>query len=102
MLWAYLVVYTLGRVWIEGLRVDEAQIVLGVRLNVWTSILVMVVGVIGFLVTSRRGPSDQIHRTAQDAPAPGAGDPTAPAPGAKDTSHETADSGENPVTTLPT
>lgn len=107
VLWAYLVVYTLGRVWIEGLRVDEARIVLGVRLNVWTSILVMVVGVIGFLVTSRRGPSDQIRRTAQNAPAPGAQDPATPAPGAQDASHDTTDSGEDdsgedPVTTLPT
>ena len=39
LMWAYLMVYTSGRVWIELLRVDEAHRILGLRLNVWTSIL---------------------------------------------------------------
>jgi prolipoprotein diacylglyceryltransferase len=37
--------YTAGRVWIENLRVDDVQMndVLGLRLNVWTSIVLFVV-----------------------------------------------------------
>ena len=41
----YLSYYTLGRVWIEALRIDDAEHILGLRLNVWTSILVFLVGV---------------------------------------------------------
>ena len=45
----YIVGYTAGRAWIEDLRVDEVQLndVLGLRLNVWTSIVLFVVGVSG-------------------------------------------------------
>ncbi|UFU08095.1 prolipoprotein diacylglyceryl transferase [Ruania halotolerans] len=54
--WLYVFVYTLGRVWIEMLRIDEAEMVLGLRLNVWTSILVGVVALVIFVVLSRRYP----------------------------------------------
>lgn len=40
----YLSYYTLGRVWIEALRIDDAEHILGLRLNVWTSVLVFAVG----------------------------------------------------------
>ena len=33
----YVMGYTLGRVWIEALRTDHANHILGLRLNVWTS-----------------------------------------------------------------
>lgn len=36
----YVMIYTSGRVWIEYLRIDTAQYVLGFRLNVWTSLIV--------------------------------------------------------------
>ena len=45
-------VYTSGRVWIELLRVDEAHRILGLRLNVWTSILVFLIGLAGYVMTS--------------------------------------------------
>lgn len=51
----YVVGYTLGRVWIEMMRVDEANHVLGLRLNVWTSLLVLAFGLAWF-VLARRGP----------------------------------------------
>jgi prolipoprotein diacylglyceryl transferase len=54
--WAYVVVYTLGRVWIEMLRIDDAEHVLGLRLNVWTSMLVCLLGVAGFVLSARRHP----------------------------------------------
>jgi prolipoprotein diacylglyceryl transferase len=54
--WGYLVLYTLGRVWIEALRVDPAEQVLGLRLNIWTSLLVCALGVVGFIVSARRHP----------------------------------------------
>ncbi len=54
--WAYVVVYTLGRVWIEMLRIDTAEQVLGLRLNVWTSIIVALLGAVAFVISTRRRP----------------------------------------------
>ena len=36
----YVLLYCSGRIWIEALRIDSANTVLGLRLNVWTSLLV--------------------------------------------------------------
>jgi prolipoprotein diacylglyceryl transferase len=60
MFWLYAAYYTLGRVWIETLRIDDAEMVtlFGVtqRLNVWTSIAVFVVSlaILVFLAVKRR------------------------------------------------
>ncbi len=61
----YLMGYTLGRVWIEMLRIDAASIVLGLRLNVWTSIVVFAFGAGWWWYLGRR------HRriTGQSGPA---------------------------------
>jgi prolipoprotein diacylglyceryl transferase len=54
----YVMGYTLGRGWIEYLRVDNVQLedVLGLRFNVWTSIVLFVAAFIYFVVSSRRHP----------------------------------------------
>ena len=52
--WLYVALYTLGRVWIETLRIDEAELVLGLRLNVWTSIVVFAVALTVFVVLGVR------------------------------------------------
>ncbi|SPT52391.1 Prolipoprotein diacylglyceryl transferase [Actinomyces bovis] len=62
IMWAYMMVYTAGRAWIEMLRVDDAQLIAGLRLNVWTSLLVFLAGLLGYIWTSRRGPSDAVRR----------------------------------------
>src|SRR6185369_2397304 len=46
----YVMGYTAGRVWIEMLRIDTANHILGLRLNVWTSILVFAGGLAYFLL----------------------------------------------------
>ncbi|MFP5345701.1 MAG: prolipoprotein diacylglyceryl transferase [Actinomycetes bacterium] len=72
--WAYVVLYTLGRVWIEALRIDEAEHVLGLRLNIWTSVGVCLLGVVGFVVSARRHPGRETsvylrgRRPGEDAP----------------------------------
>jgi prolipoprotein diacylglyceryl transferase len=48
----YLGGYFLGRFWIEGLRIDPAPHVAGLRWNQWLSLAVMV-GVVAFLVVDR-------------------------------------------------
>jgi prolipoprotein diacylglyceryl transferase len=45
----YAMGYTLGRGWIEALRHDHANHILGLRLNDWTSVLVFLVGLAWFL-----------------------------------------------------
>jgi prolipoprotein diacylglyceryl transferase len=45
----YVMGYTLGRVWIEALRTDHANHILGLRLNIWTSIIVFLLALAWFL-----------------------------------------------------
>jgi prolipoprotein diacylglyceryl transferase len=52
----YVMAYTAGRVWIEAMRTDEANHILGLRLNVWTAIIVFAGGLIYFLRV--RGPQE--------------------------------------------
>jgi prolipoprotein diacylglyceryl transferase len=54
----YVMAYTAGRGWIEMLRIDdvEYQHVLGLRLNVWTSIVLFVLAAIYFFVVGRTRP----------------------------------------------
>jgi prolipoprotein diacylglyceryl transferase len=46
----YVMGYTLGRVWIEALRSDHANHILGLRLNVWTSIIVFAGALLWFVL----------------------------------------------------
>ena len=66
-MWVYLMIYTAGRGWIEMLRIDEAETILGLRLNVWTSIVIFLVGAIGLVLSSRRPLSDAIDRPGHRA-----------------------------------
>lgn len=54
----YVMAYTLGRGWIEMLRIDDVQMqdVFGLRLNVWTSIVLFVLAAAYFWWSSRRHP----------------------------------------------
>ncbi|HVW31073.1 MAG TPA: prolipoprotein diacylglyceryl transferase [Acidimicrobiia bacterium] len=44
--------YALGRLWVESLRIDHANTFFGLRLNVWVSVVVLVL-VAGFFVRDR-------------------------------------------------
>ena len=57
MLALYVIGYTLGRVWIEMLRIDTVELnnVLGLRLNVWTSIVLFVLASAYFVWAGKRG-----------------------------------------------
>lgn len=58
----YVIAYTLGRVWIEMLRIDHAQLILGLRLNVWVSIFICVSAIV-LLVWLRKRTPDNSHTT---------------------------------------
>lgn len=52
----YIVLYCIGRFWIELLRIDTANHILGLRLNVWTAIIVGIGGLVWFLLSARLKP----------------------------------------------
>jgi len=54
----YVMTYTAGRAWIEMLRIDDVQLqdVLGLRLNVWTSIVLFIAASAYFVIAGRRNP----------------------------------------------
>ena len=54
----YVMGYTAGRGWIELMRTDTASHVLGLRVNVWTSILLFIAGVVYFVLAKKRGPRE--------------------------------------------
>ena len=65
MLALYVMGYTLGRGWIEMLRIDTVELndVHGLRFNVWTSIVLFVVAAVFFVVSLRRHPGQfSCHR----------------------------------------
>lgn len=81
---AYVMLYTAGRGWIEHLRIDDVQMddVLGLRLNVWTSIVLFAAAAAYFVWSSRRRPGREetvytrehasaVHRDQDEASATG-------------------------------
>jgi prolipoprotein diacylglyceryl transferase len=67
----YVLLYCCGRIWIEALRVDTAHTILGLRLNVWTALLVGL-GALAYLIISARlrpGREEVLTRGAQVEPA---------------------------------
>jgi hypothetical protein len=66
--------YTVGRGWIENLRIDDVQMddVFGLRLNVWTSIVLFVLAALFFVWSARRHPGrEEVVRTRDPEPEPG-------------------------------
>ena len=51
----YMMWYGLGRTWIESIRINYSTIILGLRVNVWTAIIVFLAGCILFVVLWRFG-----------------------------------------------
>lgn len=52
----YLVVYSLGRIWIESIRIDPSEVILGLRINIWSALIGVAIGIFIFWVQSRRHP----------------------------------------------
>jgi len=76
----YVMLYTLGRGWIETLRIDDVQLddVLGLRLNVWTSILLFTAAAAYFVVSARTSPGreESVYREGHEPVEP-SGEPAA-------------------------
>lgn len=55
----YLMIYSFGRAWIETIRIDPSEIVLGLRINVWSAILAFVIGFAVFVWQGKRHPGEE-------------------------------------------
>lgn len=69
----YVLLYVIGRGVIETLRIDQAEVVAGLRLNVWTSVVVGLAAVVALLVSSLRHPGREVTALRDALPAAGAG-----------------------------
>ncbi|WP_436756850.1 prolipoprotein diacylglyceryl transferase [Streptosporangium sp. V21-05] len=56
----YVAGYTVGRFWIEGLRVDTAHHILGLRLNQWTSIILFIGAMAYFWYTRNKTTEERV------------------------------------------
>ena len=54
LFWVYVLGYGLGRLWVEDLRSDPASLLLGVRVNIWTSGGAIVIAAIVLFVRQGR------------------------------------------------
>jgi prolipoprotein diacylglyceryltransferase len=50
----YLVYYSIGRVWVEAIRIDPSEIILGLRINIWSAIFGILIGLAIIVIQSRR------------------------------------------------
>jgi len=63
----YVALYCMGRVWIEALRIDTANHILGLRLNVWTAIIVGVGAVVYIVISARLRPGRESMESLEPA-----------------------------------
>ena len=57
--------YTVGRLWIELLRIDKATELFGMRVNVWTSLVVLFAAVLVVMRGLRNEPPKVIENQAK-------------------------------------
>jgi prolipoprotein diacylglyceryl transferase len=55
----YLIWYGTGRAFFESIRVDPSEMFLGIRANVWASFAAVILGIVIFIVQSRRHTGDE-------------------------------------------
>jgi len=56
----WMLLYGVARFIIEGMRTDEASLILGIRVNHWVSGIAVVVGGIWFLILQRRDQGEEV------------------------------------------
>jgi prolipoprotein diacylglyceryl transferase len=65
----YVMTYTFGRFWLENLRIDDAKVVFGLRVNAWVSLLAFAGGGVWFWWLGRHSTVDE-RKYEAIAPAP--------------------------------
>lgn len=59
----YIFAYSVGRLWIEALRIDEANVILGLRLNLWVCLIAIILSAI-YLISNRTPNEQEINRVS--------------------------------------
>ncbi|MER7790729.1 prolipoprotein diacylglyceryl transferase [Streptomyces sp. NPDC097640] len=86
----YVAAYTVGRFWVEYMRVDTAHHVLGMRLNNWTAIFVFLAAVAYMVISAKKSPGrEEIVEPAAVAE----GGPSGPEDGGAEKQAEAEDGG---------
>lgn len=57
LIWMYVAAYGVGRFIVENIRIDVAKEILGLRLNAWMALVIVLVGIVGFIIAGKRGAS---------------------------------------------
>jgi prolipoprotein diacylglyceryl transferase len=70
----YLVWYGVGRFFLEMIRLDVAEVILGLRANQWMALVAIVVGFALFVIQARRHPGDEpsVYRPGREWEEPSA------------------------------
>lgn len=56
----YIAYYSIGRFWIEDLRVDPSEVLLGLRSNQWSAVVGVLVGLVIFIWSRRAHPGAEV------------------------------------------
>jgi len=61
---AYLIYYSIGRIWTENLRIDPSEIFFGLRTNIWSALFGIAVGIaiIYWQTRQHKGPEASVYR----------------------------------------
>ena len=60
LFWVYVGGYFTGRLWVEAMRIDPASLILGIRVNIWLSIIAIAFSFTFVAVRGRRRPDDEV------------------------------------------
>jgi prolipoprotein diacylglyceryl transferase len=85
----YIGYYSVGRVWIEAIRIDPSEIILGLRVNIWSAIAGIALGLAIIVIQSRRHPGleDTVYKPGRQ--------PVIPSPDLEDKPATDAQAGES-------
>lgn len=67
MFGAYLIYYSIGRIWTENLRIDPSDIIFSLRTNVWSALLGVATGAILIYLSSKRSKALEASDLQADA-----------------------------------
>lgn len=56
----YLIWYGIGRTWFESIRIDPSEVFFGIRTNVWAALVAILIGIVIFVVQTRRHPGIEL------------------------------------------
>ncbi|MGO1544905.1 MAG: prolipoprotein diacylglyceryl transferase [Gulosibacter sp.] len=62
----YLIWYGIGRMMIESIRLDYSEVILGMRSNVFGALVMVIIGLVLFVVQTRRFPKTELSVYADD------------------------------------